>query len=448
VGHLKPFVIAVFGMGPVGLVTAISLARKGCNVTGIDVDENHLRQLRKGDAPFFEPNLSQELKKPAVRKRLIFSDDSSLNSKSDITFITVGTPSAQDGSAILDNVRSAAISIGESIRGIKHYQLVAVKSTVTPGTARCVVKPTIEKASGKKLREFGVCSNPEFLREGNAIRDADFPDRIIIGSDDLKAARYLEKFYRLVYRGNTPPIKRTSYENAELIKYANNAFLATKISFINCIANIAERTPHSDVTSIADGIGLDERIGRKFLNAGLGWGGSCFPKDMRGLISYSRASGHIPTLLEAVVETNERQKDKALALATSMLGTLKEKSIAILGLAFKSETDDVREAVAITIIRGLLAQGANVRVYDPKAQGNAQKIFQKSIAYADDKIECLRDADCCILVTEWDEFRSLSPGDFTKLMRTPVVIDGRRLFSSRRMIEGGVRFAAIGLGPI
>lgn len=445
-GLLKHFVVAVFGLGPVGLVTAISLARKGCNVIGIDVNESHLRRLRKGDATFFEPSLSRYLKDSGVKKRLTFSGDSSLNAKSDITFITVGTPSAKDGSVTLDNIQRAAISIGGSIRGIKHYQLVAVKSTVTPGTARHMVRPTIEKASGKSIREFGVCSNPEFLREGNAMRDADFPDRIIIGSDDPKAMRCLEKFYRFIYRKDTPPIKRTTYENAELIKYANNAFLATKISFINCIANIAERTPHSDVTSIADGIGLDERIGRKFLNAGLGWGGSCFPKDVRGLLSYSRASGYAPTLLATVVETNERQKAKAVALATSMLGTLKGKSIAILGLAFKPETDDMREAVAVTIIRGLLARGANVKVYDPKARGNAQKIFHKSIAYAADKIECLRDADCCILVTEWDEFRSLSPKEFTKLMRTPVVIDGRRLYNPRRMIDSGVRFAAIGLG--
>jgi UDPglucose 6-dehydrogenase len=434
-------------MGPVGLATAISLARKGCNVIGIDVNENHVRQLRKGNATFFEPSLSQHLKKSYVRKRLTFTDDSSLNAKSDVAFITVGTPSAQDGSVSLDNVRSAAISIGESIRGIKHYQLVAVKSTVTPGTARCIVKPAIAKASGKSLREFGVCSNPEFLREGNAMCDADFPDRIIIGGDDLKAIRYLERFYRLIYHENTPPIKKTTYENAELIKYANNAFLATKVSFINCIANIAERTPHSDVTSIADGIGLDERIGRSFLNAGFGWGGSCIPKDMKGLVSYSRELGYIPTLLQAVEETNEGQIGKAAALATNMLGTLKGKCIAILGLAFKPGTDDMREAIAITIIRDLLARGANVKVYDPKATGNAQRIFSKSISYAANKIECLRDADCCMLVTEWDEFRSLSPDDFTRLMRTPVVIDGRRLYNPARMIERGVQFAAIGLGP-
>ena len=287
--------ISVFGLGPVGLATAVCFAAKGHRVIGVDPDTDRVGQLQRGKPPFYEPKLHGLLKTTVRKKTLQVTVDPTLNAKSDFAFITVGTPSNDDGSINLTYVRKAASDIGESLRTSEKRQVVVVKSTVTPGTARKIVKPTLITASGRTYaKDFFVCSNPEFLREGNAIQDTQFPDRIIIGSDEEKGVRRLENLYRTFHGRSTPTVVKTSFENAELIKYANNAFLATKISFINCIANIAERTPGADVQTIAAGIGLDQRIGPRFLNAGLGWGGSCFPKDLRALLSLSKSLGYEP----------------------------------------------------------------------------------------------------------------------------------------------------------
>ena len=440
--------ISVFGLGPVGLVTAVCFARKGNQVIGIDPDRDRLEKIRRAEVPFYEPTLKEYLTETAANGTFSVTDDASMNTRSDLAYITVGTPSSQDGSIDLTYVKNAAAAIGQSIRGTTDYQLVVLKSTVIPGTARMLVKPVLERESGKATgKEFGLCSNPEFLREGNAVHDAEFPDRIVIGGEDTDAVSRLENFYKEFHGEPTPPVVRTAYENAELIKYANNAFLAMKVSFINTIANVAERTPNADVKDIAQGIGLDERIGSKFLNAGLGWGGSCFPKDLKALIRYSKTLDYDPELIEAVVAANEKQKQRAVQLAKHALGSLKGKRIAILGLAFKPETDDMREAVSIPLIRGLLNEGANVVAYDPAAMQNARAIFRDRITYASDPCECVDQADCCIIATEWDEFKTITPRIFLERMRHPVVIDGRRIYNVDEFSSEGIRFSGIGLGP-
>ncbi|MCC6052158.1 MAG: UDP-glucose/GDP-mannose dehydrogenase family protein [Fervidicoccaceae archaeon] len=366
---------------------------------------------------------------------------------SDISFICVGTPSRPDGSADLSYVESAARSIGRALRDKKGWHLVVVRSTVPPGTTGGIVRRIIEEESGKRAGvDFGLCMNPEFTREGSAVEDTFTPDRIVIGELDERSGAFLEKLYRDFHGSNMPPIIRTSLTNAELIKYASNAFLAMKVSFINEIANIAQRVPEADVEIIARGIGLDKRIGPLFLRAGLGFGGSCFPKDLRALIRFSESVGYEPKIIRAVMEVNESQPYRALELAKSLLGSLEGKRIAVLGLAFKPNTDDVREAVSIKIVKALLSEGASVVVYDPKAMPNARRVLGETVVYAGSAEECLRGADCAIVVTEWDEFRKLRPEDFSRLMRTPVVVDGRRIYDPKEYSRK-LKYAAIGLGP-
>ena len=291
-----------------------------------------------------------------------------------------------------------------------------------------------------------VCSNPEFLREGRAIEDTEFPDKIVIGSDHVDAIERLVAFYQEFYGRHKPPTVRTTPENAELIKYANNAFLATKISFINTIANIAERTPNADVAVIAKAIGLDRRIGPGFLNAGLGYGGSCFPKDLSALVAFSKTLGYAPTLLEATIDVNRLQPLQALKFVRESLSSLQGKTVAILGLAFKPDTDDLREAVAIPIIHGLIQEGVEVNACDPTATRNAELVFGKDINYFTDARKCIEGADLAIIVTEWKNFESLRADDFISLMRTPIVYDGRRLYDGK-LSDPRLTYRAIGLAP-
>ena len=440
--------VSVFGLGRVGLVMAVSLAKHGYRVAGIDVDPNILRKLAKGEASFYEPNLAEYLTLALRTKRLTVTQDPSVNSRSDLAYVAVGTPSLKDGSMDVGRIEEVCRTIGRSLRDAGRHQLVIVKSTVLPGTARNVVIPILESESGKVAgKDFSVCSNPEFLREGNAIHDTEHPDRIIIGSDDASAIRKLENVYRTFHGRKLPPIIKTTFENAELTKYANNAFLATKVSFINSIANIAERVPHADVKSVAQGIGLDERIGPKFLNAGLGWGGSCLPKDLAALLNFSMGIKPDAGLIDAVVATNRRQGEKAAGLAREALGSLDGKQIAVLGLAFKPETDDMRDAVSIAVVNSLLTAGATVAVWDPRAMRQAQRMLGHRVRHATGAVNCLERADCCIIVTEWPEFKNLKPKTFLKKMRQPILIDGRRIYDPVEFRKEGIRLHAIGLGP-
>jgi UDPglucose 6-dehydrogenase len=444
---MRSYRVSVVGMGYVGLCTAVAFARRGYNVVASETDMEKISLINRGVPPFHEPEISEMLAK--VLKSGHFKCTSNTKTailNTEITFITVGTPSKPDGSIDLRYIKNSAKEIGSALSNKDSYHLVVVKSTVIPGTTENMVKPILEESSGKKCGvDFGLCANPEFLREGSALHDTFNPDRIIIGEHDKKSGDVLEALYREFYAEKMPLVVRTTPINAELIKYASNAFLATKISFINTIANICERMPGADVTVVAKGVGLDRRIGPFFLNAGLGYGGSCFPKDLRALIQHSRSLGYEPKLLEAVENINKNQPQRAIELCKKLLGELKDKRIAILGLAFKPNTDDMREAPSTTIIRQLLKEGAKVVVYDPAAIPNAKAIFKEEVEYANSALECLKGADCCILITEWEEFKKLKLEDFIQNMHTAILLDGRRMFDPGEFSRK-IKFAAIGLG--
>ena len=369
-------------------------------------------KINEGIAPFHEPNLPELLSKSLQdgNFKSLPNGTQKAVQETDITYIAVGTPSKPDGSIDLKFIEAVSHDIGKALKEKETYHVVVVKSTVVPGTTQNVVKPILEAESKKKCGEgFGLCMNPEFLRQGCAFHDAFNADRVVVGSWDKKSGDTLEALYRDFYSGKVPPIIRTSLATAELIKYASNAMLATKISFINSIANMCEKIPGADVKVVSTAMGLDKRIGPLFLDAGLGYGGSCFPKDVKALIACSKAFGYTPELLESVENVNHDQPLKAVELIKEQLGSLKGKKIAILGLAFKPDTDDMREARVIPIITQLLTEGANVTAYDPVATEMAKSIFGNKITYASSAVECLKNADSCLLVTEWDEFKKLAP---------------------------------------
>ncbi len=438
--------ISIVGTGYVGLCTAVGFASRGYKVVASTHDPEKAELINKGIPPFFEYGLEEVLQKGLKKgylKCILDREEAVL--KTGITLISVSTPSKPDGSINLQFIESAAQEIGEALNKKDAYHLVVVKSTVVPGTTENLVKPKIEKSSGKCCGvDFGLCMNPEFLREGSALYDTLHPDRVIIGEHDEKSGDILKSLYRDFLGKEMPPMIRTNLPTAELIKYANNAFLATKISFINTVANICEKIPRADVTVIAEGVGLDKRINPLFLSAGLGYGGSCFPKDVKALISFSRRLGYNPVFLNAVEDVNNVQPYQAISLAKKLTGNLEGKRVAVLGLAFKPNTDDMREAVSIRVIDKLLEEGASVVAYDPKAVINARFVFGDKIEYANCSAECLEDAECCIVVTEWEEFKQLEPEDFVRRMKSPLVIDGRRIYNPQKF-RRRLKFAAIGL---
>ncbi|MGD8505209.1 MAG: UDP-glucose/GDP-mannose dehydrogenase family protein [Candidatus Bathyarchaeota archaeon] len=441
--------ISIVGTGYVGLCTAIGFAIKGYRTIASTHNKEKVELINKGVPPFHEPGLLEPLLN-AVKignlRCVLNREEAVLNT--DITFITVATPSQPSGSIDLKHIRNSAIEIGKALSNKNSFHLVVVKSTVVPGTTEYVVKPLLEKHSNKLCgSEFGLCMSPEFLREGSALYDTLHPDRIIIGEYEEKSGDILETLFREFYGKETPPIIRANLQTAELIKYANNALLATKISFINTIANICERIQEADVTTVAKGIGLDQRINPKFLRAGLGYGGSCFPKDVKALIALSSQLGYTPPLLRAVQEVNENQAKHAVEKAKEKLADLKGKRIAVLGLSFKPNTDDMREARSIPIINQLSDEGADIIAYDPVTVPNAKSIFGNKIEYASSAVDCLKDADCCIIVTEWEEFRKLKPEDFTQNMRQSILIDGRRIYNPEEFSQK-LHFTAIGLGQL
>jgi len=444
---VTPYSISIVGTGYVGLCTAVGFTSKGYKVIMSTNNPEKASLINKGASPIYEPGLEELLKKAVkdgLLKCVLGREDAVLNT--DITFITVASPSQPDGSINLQYIQSSAREIGEALNKKGAYHLVVVKSTVVPGTTQNIVKSVIEKCSNKQCDiDFGLCMNPEFLREGSAVYDVLYPDRIIIGEHDKTSGDTLESLYRQFYKEDMPPVIRTNLPTAELIKYANNAFLATKISFVNEIANICQKIPSIDVKAIAGGIGIDRRISPLFLNAGLGYGGSCLPKDVKALIAFSKDLGHNPTLLNTVDEVNRTQPYRAVELAKKLVGHLKGKRVAILGLAFKPNTDDMREAVSIKVINRLLEEGANPITYDPAATTNAKRIIGNRVEYASSAIECIKGADCCIVTTEWDEFKEIKPEDFVRNMRTPAVVDGRRIYDTEEYSRK-LKFAAVGFG--
>jgi len=439
--------ISFFGLGYVGLTSAVCFAHRGFRVIGFDMDYGKIKLINSGNPPFYEPKV-EELLREALRSRLLSCTHDPVEAVkgSDITFITVGTPANLDGDINLEQVKNASTQIGQALSGKRGYHLVAVRSTVTPGTTENIIKPIIESYSGRRCGdELGLCFNPEFLREGSAVNDTFNPDRIVIGEFDKYSGDVLEDLYRSFYRDEMPKTIRTSLVNAELIKYASNVFLAMKISFINMIANLCQKLPGADVEVIARGIGLDRRIGPLFLKAGAGWGGSCFRKDIEALISFSLKLGVELPLAEATLKINKAQPYKLVELAKELIGELRGRRISLLGLAFKPGTDDMRDAVSIKIVDKLLEEGARVSVYDPKAMENARRIFGNDVEYASSFEECLRSSECAILVTEWEEFKRLKPEDFISYMKIPALVDGRRIYDPEEFSKK-LRFSAVGLG--
>lgn len=440
--------ISVIGAGYVGLCTSVGFASKGYRVLACDVDAAKIEKINKGVPPFHEPGLQEKLAESIAQGNLVglVGQTDRAVRETDLTFVAVGTPSRLDGSIDLQYIESAAINIGKVLKQKEAYHVTIIKSTVVPGTTQNVVKPALERESKKTCGvDFGLCMNPEFLRQGSAFLDTVNADRVVIGSFDKQSGDSVEDLYKDFYSGHVPPIIRTTLSAAELIKYASNAMLATKISFINTIANICEKIPGADVKVVASAMGLDRRIGPLFLDAGLGYGGSCFPKDVKALIACSKTSGFVPELLESTENVNKKQPLKAVEFCRKQLGSLEGRRIALLGLAFKPDTDDMREARVIPIINQLLLEGAKVTAYDPVAIPVSKTIFKNQIQYASSAVDCLREADCCILVTEWPEFKKLTPEDFIKNMRQPVLIDGRRLYDSESFGKR-MKFVAIGLG--
>ncbi len=440
--------ISVLGIGYVGLCTAVGFASKGYNVIASTHEAEKTAKINNGIPPFHEPNLQKLLEETVQNGRLTCLTNQTEKAvlETDLTFNAVGTPSRSDGSIDLQFIEKSTYETGKALKQKSTYHVVVIKSTVVPGTTQDLVKPILEKESKKKCGSgFGLCMNPEFLRQGSAFEDMMHTDRIVIGEHDQKSGNFLENLYKDFYGKNTPPIIRTTLSTAELIKYASNSLLATKISFINAMANLCEKISGADVKIVATAMGLDKRIGPLFLNAGLGYGGSCFPKDVKALIAHSKNLGYRLELLEAVESVNKAQPLKAVQFCKELLGNLKGKRVAILGLAFKPDTDDMREARVIPIINQLIKEGASVIAYDPVAIPTAKAILKSKIQYANSTIECLKTADCCILVTEWDEFKKLKPEDFIKNMKQSILIDGRRIYKpsefSRKM-----KFAALGLG--
>jgi len=422
--------IAVIGTGYVGLVSGACFAYLGHKVIGLDIDEEKVERLKRGEVPIYEPGLDRILESALKSGNIEFTTDYAHAVKnSDFIFIAVGTPSREDGSADLSYVESAYRSIAEHI-GDDDFKVIVNKSTVPVGTGRWAKKFIAELLRQKGVKEpekrFEVVSNPEFLREGKAVEDFMKPDRVVVGADDREIAGLVASLYEKLQ----PAMLITDLPTAEMIKYASNAFLAAKISFINEVANICEELG-ADVTVVARGMGLDHRISPHFLRAGCGFGGSCFPKDVKALIHTAESVGKEPELLKAVIDVNERQKLRPVEKLLKHLPELKGKTVAVWGLAFKPDTDDMREAPSIPIIRELLKRGASVKAYDPVAVDNARRIFRKELEefgdrlkFVPDKYSALEGADALILVTEWEEFREI---DFDKLTGK-VVVDGRNLW--------------------
>lgn len=411
--------ISIVGTGYVGLVSAAGFAEKGHNVVCVDVIKEKVDAINSKKSPIYEQGLEAILEKTVGKNLKATTDLKSAVMNSDVTFICVGTPSDGNGAVDLSYVKEVSKNIALVLKDKKSYHVVVVKSTVSPGTTEEIVIPILEKYSGKKAgRDFGVVMNPEFLREGVAVQDFMNPDRIVIGSIDQKSGDVVES----IYFKFTSPILRTELKTAEMIKYASNSFLATKISFINEIGNICKKL-NVDVYDVAKGIGLDHRISPHFLKAGPGFGGSCFPKDVKGIIHKATEVEIKPILLESVLKVNENQPKKVLELARKKVKSFNKKRISILGLAFKAETDDMRNSPVIPIINGLLAERASLIAYDSQAINNAKKIFHNKIQYADSIKEALKDSDLAIIVTDWKEFENI---DFNG-MKNKIVIDTRHI---------------------
>ena len=427
--------IAVIGSGYVGLVTGTCFADLGNDVICVDNNVSKVESLKKGIMPIYEPGLDNLVNVNVREERLSFTDDISYAVKnSEVIFIAVGTPPKDDGSADLTAIENVAREIGNNLNG---YKVIVEKSTVPVRTGEWL-KKIIEKYNINN-QKFNVASNPEFLREGTAIKDFMNPDRIVIGVNDEVAAQFLIKLYEPL----NAPVLVTDINSAEIIKHASNAFLSMKISFINALSNVCDASG-ADVKKVAKGIGLDDRIGEAFLNAGIGFGGFCFPKDLDAFIAISKELGYEFNLLKEVREINNIQKLKPVEILKKTFDRLNGKTIGILGLAFKPNTDDMRFAPSIDIIDALKKENCNIKVYDPIAMENAKKNYKLDVEYCNNSYEVAKNADAIIIVTEWDEFKYLDFIKIKEIMKNNIIVDGRNIYDPKKMKKLGFKYFGIG----
>lgn len=434
--------IAVIGTGYVGLVTGGCLAQLGMNVICMDIDEDKIEKLKKGLIPIYEPGLEEVIRENYNSERLSFTANiKEAVEHAEVIFIAVSTPSQQDGSAELKHVYQAARDIASSM---EDYKVIVNKSTVPVGTAHRV-KAEIENILKQRNKTcgFDVVSNPEFLREGTAVKDFLKPDRIVIGAESETALNLMKRIYHVQNQLDIPMIV-TNLETAEMIKYAANAFLAAKISYINEIADMCDLC-NADICAVSEAMGLDNRIGPKFLSPGPGYGGSCFPKDTKALVIIGKNLGYVPKLVESTVEVNDNQPKIMFGKIKNAIGSVENRTITILGIAFKPETDDIREAPAINIMKRLLDNGAKIKAFDPKAMENAKKTYPElPIEYCSDIYSACEESDCIVLVTEWRDFTNLDFSTLKSIVRTPVFIDLRNVYEPGCIKNSGFIYKGVG----
>ena len=436
--------IAIIGTGYVGSVSGACLADFGNYVICVDTAREKIDALKKGSIPIYEPGLDAVVERNRSAGRLFFTTDlAEALRECNVVFIAVGTPPADDGSADLSSVEAVARQIGELI---ERHTVIVNKSTVPIGSGKKVMDWIgAELARRRQIVEFDVVSNPEFLREGSAVHDFTHPDRIVIGSESNRALKIMKNVYRSLYLNETPFIE-TNLETAEMIKYASNAFLAVKITFINEIANLCEKTG-ADVQDVARAMGKDGRIGPKYLHSGPGYGGSCFPKDTRALARTGREKNEIQHIVEAAIETNERQKVRAAKKIENTLGSLEGKTIAILGLAFKPNTDDTRESPALTICTYLAQRGAKLRLYDPAAMKEAEwrlAHIKDSVHFAENEYDAMQGAHALVIATEWNQFRNIDLARVNKMLLSPYFFDLRNIYKPAEAKAAGLQYFGIG----
>jgi UDPglucose 6-dehydrogenase len=428
--------IAVVGSGYVGLVAGACLAENGNEVVCVDKDPVKIRLLQRGKVPIYEPGLEELVRRNRSEKRLTFTTALERGVRNaQIIFIAVGTPTGEDGSADLQHVLAVARDTARAMNG---YKVIVNKSTVPVGTA-AKVREVIRRET---THPFSVVSNPEFLKQGAAIEDFMKPDRVVIGAEDPRGAELMKELYAPFTRTGAP-IMLMDCASAELCKYAANAMLATRISFMNEVANVCESVG-ADVDQVRRAVAADRRIGPSFLFPGIGYGGSCFPKDVKAMLRFAAEMNYKFAILDAVEAVNEQQKLRLLTKVQSQLGSLKGKQIALWGLAFKPRTDDMREAPSVPLIHGLLAAGASVQVYDPEAMKVAKSIFGSKISYADNSYAALTGADALVIVTEWNEFREPDFARMRKVLRSPIIFDGRNLYNPEQIRAHGFTYISIG----
>jgi len=432
--------IGIIGLGFVGLSFAAVLTSKGHSIIGVDTDKEKLEKIKNGIVPFYEPKL-QSLLRRSLNVGLEVSSNILAIKKCNLIFVTVGTPQKRNGEIDLTMIKNVTNKIGKLLSKTKHKPIIIIKSTVIPGTTQNVILPILQRMSRKNVgKGFGLLTNPEFLRETMAVNDTLHPHVIVLGGDNDIFLKKVRRFYSNLH--HSVPIVLTNYSTAEIIKYANNSFLATKISFINQIASICEEIPDANIDDVAKTIGLDPRIGNLFLDAGPGYGGSCLPKDVKAIINFSTKAGINPTLLTAVEKTNKQQINSIIKLIKQNIGKIHGRKIAVLGIAFKPETDDIRDSVSVELVNRLIKLGAKITIHDPKAIENTKKIFKNKIKYQKSISTAVKDCKCAIIMTAWKQYEKIN-NKTIEHMAKKFIIDSRRIISDKKL---NAKYFAIGLG--